>query len=294
MNIYQTDHTIVTVIYVFSSPAAMAKTPKCKAKAKVATPKPKPRETKETKESKKRKAADANPFESPPDTNQASIRAFAKPIVPDASSSTQSGTQDTITHDHDVVMDTSGAAPEKNVDEEKVSSTVAVDTVDTSQLGGVAHDDSGNTKMSHPWSLPEFVAISQDNIDLEELVQAVRQVAIGQTFKQWTNICYTAVSEIGNEDKISSLIGQCRDHPNFQEHVRAVRKEVFDNDDIPWTFGDEEGDPASDLSEMIIWLVKNKPPQQSNSMTGTVPVQPQDGDQSAVRVVPPEHSDVVL
>ena len=128
---YQTDHTIAFAIYVFSSPAAMAQTPKVKAKAKVATPKPKPKETKETKESKKRKASEANPFESPPDTNQASIRAFAKPSVPDASLSTQSGTKDTITNDHDVVMDTSGAAPEKNVNEERVSSTVAVDTVDT-------------------------------------------------------------------------------------------------------------------------------------------------------------------
>ena len=35
---YQTDHTIAFAIYVFSSPAAMAQTPKVKAKAKVATP----------------------------------------------------------------------------------------------------------------------------------------------------------------------------------------------------------------------------------------------------------------
>ena len=263
------------------------------AKAKAVTPKQKPK----PRVSKKRKTAD-NPFESSPDGNQSSIRTFAKPPSEvNPSSSHQSATEGTAPHvpvdssddvvlaceaepaesttttDQVNVMDTSGTGPESKDDETLVG---IVDS--TTLLECVAHDEEGNTNTDSPWSLPEFVAVSQDNMVLDEFVQAVRHVAVGRTIEQWEKICFSALSQIRDEEKIFSLIGQCREHPKFQDHVNFIQKDLADID--IWTFGDEAGDPLEDLSAMIVWLVRFDPTQQIDTTMEQTTSQIHDGDQS--------------
>ena len=57
-----------------------------------------------------------------------------------------------------------------------------------------------------------------------------------------------------DEDQISSLIGQCREHELFDAHCKSVIESAGLTDD-EWVFGcGETGDPLEDLVEMLRWL----------------------------------------
>lgn len=204
--------------------------PKAKPKASVASQP----QTMPSASSKKRAHTDANPFDQPPDVGQSSILKFAKTANQENAAETDTATATTT--EASVSMDIERTADHDDNDKDIITSTVP--------------SDDGDFQPSHvPSTLPPTGGKTHT---IDQMVETAFNHWKSQP-SNWMSVL-TDMCKALDEDTISLLIGQCRDHPLFTDHCASVRESSQLADD-EWTFGDQDtGDPLEDLAEMIRWL----------------------------------------
>jgi len=213
---------------------------KASAKAAKASPKPAP------KNACRKRKAEGNPFDGPPDAGQSSILSF----------STASRPSDTI----DVAP--KAPTPKPSSDDSIMSPPTDVSHTptlpsNTDVPNDAVDGDEPVMKVDHNDIPPAFKDVARgERINLLDIARKAYILGLqppADPDETWQMVVSKFLLSM-DDNELQSLIEQCKNHRLFKNHVTYVLS-TNGLEEEDWCFGDPNGDPKEDLDCMLVWLV---------------------------------------